>query len=334
MKICFPHPPGSGGPGSFQNRLEKSLRENEWAISYAKEGPDTPDVIMVVGGTKRLAWLWKMKRAGVPIVHRLDGINWLHRRKKVRLKSFLLAESRNMLIKFIHALIADHIVYQSGFVRDWWEKEAWKKTVEYSIIRNGVDLQVFKPLTDPEEGMRLLCLEGNIDYSPYAVELVNELSRALKDKIPVVVHGNFEKNANLEKLAPGVDYRGPLERTEVPKAYRNAIYLSLDVNAACPNTVVEAMASAAPVVGFDTGALKELVGEEAGIVVGYGSDPWLLQPPDKEALLEAIFEVVANYEHYAQAARQRAEEIFDIDIVFDKYMLVLSKIMSDAKFNE
>lgn len=334
MKICFPHPPGHGGPGSFQSRFEKALNRAGWTITYAEETPTDLDVIMIVGGTKRLIWLRKMKSAGIPIVYRLDGINWLHRKKTVALKNFLLAESRNLLSKIIHTFIADHIVYQSQFVHDWWEKAAWKKPAMYSIIGNGVDLKAFKPLPEFEGGIKLLCLEGNIDYSPYAVELINDLSLALKDKMPVVVHGKFEKQANLEKLDSSIDYRGPIERSELPKAYRNTIYLSLDVNAACPNTVVEALASGAPVVGFDTGALKELVGEEAGIIVSYGSDPWLLEPPGIEALREAIHQVAANYDHFAKAARQRAEKLFDIDMVFDQYMVVIRKMMSDAKSNE
>jgi len=334
MNIAFPHPPGSGGPGSFQSRFENALKQAGWVVSYAEETPSAPNVVMVVGGTKRLAWLWKMKRIGVPIIYRLDGINWLHRKKKVGLKRFLLAEFRNLLNKFIHAFIADYLVYQSQFVRDWWEWAAWKKAEKYSIIGNGVDLQLFKPLADHEEGKRLLCLEGNIDYSPYAVELINKLSRTLADNMPVVVYGSFENRENQNKLNPAVYYRGRLGQSELPKAYRNAIYLSLDVNAACPNTVVEALASGAPVVGFNTGALKELVGDKAGVIVDYGSDPWLLQAPNTDELSESIKKVKANYEQYSQAARQRAEAHFNIDKIFDQYMLVINMVMDNAKPHE
>ena len=52
--IGFPHPPQPyGGPGSFQVRLEKELIKLRWKVVY----PDQkvcPDVILVVGGTKKV----------------------------------------------------------------------------------------------------------------------------------------------------------------------------------------------------------------------------------------------------------------------------------------
>ena len=81
--IAFPHPPGHGGHGSFQTRFEKALRAADWTVVYAQDRV-VPDVVMVIGGTKRLGWLWRMKRKEVPIIHRLDGLAWLHRRQNVK----------------------------------------------------------------------------------------------------------------------------------------------------------------------------------------------------------------------------------------------------------
>ncbi|MEL6931085.1 MAG: hypothetical protein AAFO95_21055, partial [Cyanobacteria bacterium J06600_6] len=100
MKIAFPHKPGHGGPGSFQTRFEKVLKKQNWEIVYAEEGRQ-PDAVMVVGGTRKLLWLWRMKRAGIPIIYRLDGISWLHRKKKVGVKTYVMGEVRNMLNKCV-----------------------------------------------------------------------------------------------------------------------------------------------------------------------------------------------------------------------------------------
>ena len=43
---------------------------------------------------------------------------------------------------------------------------------------------------------------------------------------------------------------------------------------------MEALACGMPVVSFDTGALPELVTQDAGRVVAYGADAWRLEPPD------------------------------------------------------
>ncbi len=66
-----------------------------------------------------------------------------------------------------------------------------------------------------------------------------------------------------------------------PEIDRSAHMLfSADLNAACPNSVIEAMACGLPVAGFDTGALNELIVGDAGRLVPYGGDPWRLEKPD------------------------------------------------------
>ena len=92
-----------------------------------------------------------------------------------------------------------------------------------------------------------------------------------------------------------------------------ACSLSLDINAACPNTVIEAMSSGLPVVGFDTGALRELVPAGCGEIVDYGSDPWAAGEPDAQSLCLAIEKVLADYSTYSRRAVRHAQENFDID---------------------
>jgi glycosyltransferase involved in cell wall biosynthesis len=330
MTIAFPHEPGHGGPGSFQTRFEKSLKAADWTVVYAQDRI-LPDVVMVVGGTKRLSWLWRMKRKRVPVIHRLDGLAWLHRRQNI--KTFLYGEWGNLLFKTIHGFFADHVVYQSAFVKQWWEQSGWRRPKSSSVIYNGVDLSKFKPEYNEEKPIDLLCLEGTLDYSPYAIQLLNELQAELGRELSIVAYGGFQNAANQDKLHAGITYKGKLTRDELPAAYRNAIYLSLDVNAACPNTVAEALASGIPVVGYDTGALKELVGTEAGCIVPYGSDPWELQMPDTAALIAAIRQVKQNYEQYARAARASAVQRFGMPNVFEEYLCVIERVCSSNTQN-
>jgi glycosyltransferase involved in cell wall biosynthesis len=326
MTIAFPHQPGIGGPGSFQQRFERALQSLDWQIAYANDSV-RPDIVMVIGGTKNLRWLYQMKRAGVPILYRLDGIAWLHRKQKVSWKKFLLTESRNYLSKIIHAYFADYIVYQSEFVEEWWQRAGWRQPVAFSIITNGVDLEHFQPVYEKTEAIKLLCLEGTIDYSPYAIELINKLAECLDGKLPLVVYGGFQEEHNRSRLSSKINYRGKVKREDLPEVYRNAIYLSLDVNAACPNTVIEALASGVPVVGFATGALEELVPQTAGKIVPYGSDPWLLGFPDVDALLEGIHTVQDNWEEFSVGARTAALSSHDIQNVVSQYVEILNRLL-------
>jgi glycosyltransferase involved in cell wall biosynthesis len=106
-----------------------------------------------------------------------------------------------------------------------------------------------------------------------------------------------------------------------------SVYLSLDINPACPNTVAEALACGAPVVAFDTGALPELVDENCGKIVAYGSNPWDLEYPNVESLEQAIKEVFKNYNHYATNAFQKATQDYSLDLMFEKYNKVVKSII-------
>ena len=116
----------------------------------------------------------------------------------------------------------------------------------------------------------------------------------------------------------------------MPKVYRNTIYVSLDINAACPNTVIEALGSGAPVVGFDTGALKELVGQEGGIIVPFGQDTWDISKPNTDALVIAIRNIYESYESYSHSARALAERQYSINAIVGRYVALMELLVDRA----
>lgn len=321
MIIAFPHKPGKGGPGSFQIRFEKYLKEHGWQVTYP-EDKIKPDVVMVVGGTKKLWWLTTMKLKGIPVVHRLAGLNWLHRHKKISPKKYIYAEISNLILKIIRSFFASHIVYQSEFVREWWKKKGWFTSAGNTVIYNGVDLEVFTPSKSDLNKISLLCVEGNLDYTPYAIDLLNYLQDELIEKSDyesLIVYGGFENPANQSQLNPKIKYMGKVSSREIHKVYKDAVYLSLDINAACPNTVIEALASGIPVIGYDTGALKELVGDAAGKIVDYNENHWKLSSPNFKYVSLAAKEVLKEKNNYSFKSRERAKAFYDLKLVFKQY---------------
>jgi glycosyltransferase involved in cell wall biosynthesis len=101
------------------------------------------------------------------------------------------------------------------------------------------------------------------------------------------------------------------------------LLFSAEINPPCPNSVIEALACGLPVVGFDTGSLRELIGEQAGRLVPYGGNQWKLEPPDVPALAQAAIEVLQEQERFRKAARARAEELLSVEKMVDEYLKVL-----------
>lgn len=324
---------------SFQGRLVQGLSRRGISVTYDLN--DTPfQAVLVVGGTRQLAGLWRLRRKGVRIVQRLDGMNWLHRLGRTSLRHFLRAESGNLLLSFIRSRLAHAIVYQSQFSRNWWERRHGSLPAPCSVVHNGVDLDVFSPhgpSDPPAEGYRLLLVEGSLmggyEQGLEAAEaLAYRLSTRLGEirpshtgqQIELVVVGRTTENVRqrweAQKRIP-LRWAGLQPQESIPAIDRSAHLLySADINAACPNSVIEALACGLPVAAFDTGALPELVPFQAGCVVPYGGDPWRLDPPDIDGLAEAALQVLAQLPDYRHLARQHAEVNLGLERMLDGYV--------------
>ncbi len=141
-KICIvPFVEGLGGGASFRFKFEDGLRARGIDVTH---DPNQPvDATLVLAGTRNLLPLWKARRRGQRIVQRLDGINWVHRKRNTGLKHFLRAEYGNLNLSLIRSHIATNIIYQSEFSRSWWESWYGKTRVPGAIVHNGVDLNVY-----------------------------------------------------------------------------------------------------------------------------------------------------------------------------------------------
>jgi glycosyltransferase involved in cell wall biosynthesis len=113
-------------------------------------------------------------------------------------------------------------------------------------------------------------------------------------------------------------------RDDIPAIDRSAhVLFSADLNAACPNSVIEALACGLPVVAYATGSLPELLEGDAGLVVPWGSNFWKLESPDIPILVDAAERVLGEQARFRAAARKRAEAAFGLDQMVEKYLAVL-----------
>jgi glycosyltransferase involved in cell wall biosynthesis len=122
----------------------------------------------------------------------------------------------------------------------------------------------------------------------------------------VVGEVSDELKAHAHTLAPDlwITWRGVVPREDIPAIDRAAhVLFSTDLNAACPNSVIEALACGLPVLAYDTGALAEMVQDGAGEVVPYGADHWQLEDPLIPPLAEACLTHLQDNPAYRQRAR-------------------------------
>ncbi len=331
--ICIvPHRPGLGGPASFQSRLTRVLNARGYRVSHDVMDP-TNYAVLVIGGTKNIHQLRTAQRHGVRVVQRLNGMNWVHRKRRTGVKHFLRAEINNAILASIRRS-ADGIVYQSKFSRDWWERERAPVKAKTAVVYNGVDLADYSPFgpgQKPDDRFRILIVEGNLGGGyeqglESAAACVKLLATRLQKNVELMVVGNVPHGLKetINRLAVPVVWKGIVSREDIPQLDRSAhVLLSTDINAACPNSVIEAMACGLPVAGYDTGALNELVVSGTGETAPYGGDVWQLDKPDIHSLADAVQKVINNQAVYAQQARAYAESNFNIQDVTDRYLEML-----------
>jgi len=348
-RICIiPKVSGVGGMVSFKGRFVVGLESRGFEITSGidskKPGIET---ILIIGGTRNIASLWRAKSRGIRIVQRLNGMNWMHRKLKIGVKHYLRAEYGNLILNIIRSRIADHIVYQSYFAEEWWESSHGLSQATSSVVYNAVDLNVFNPdaqddetrFNKPEDRYRILMVEGNLagGYElglETAVNLAARLSKehrfTLKKPVELMIAGQVSdqvKSVWSGKTNFQLIWTGLLPRNAIPGLDRSAHLLySADIHAACPNSVIEALACGTPVLGFDTGALPEMVVDKSGVVVQYGSNPWDLEPPNFKSLAKGGVELLNNLGEYQIGARKRAVNAFGMDKMIEGYLLAFNML--------
>ncbi|GAB4470405.1 MAG: hypothetical protein Kow0088_03260 [Anaerolineales bacterium] len=348
MKVCIvPRVSGIGGMVSFRDRLVAVFRR--YGVEVTQDLNDLPyQAVLVIGGTRQLVQLWKVRRQGIPVVQRLDGMNWLHRlpptpeRPRFSLRHILRAELANLNLAVIRRHLATTIIYQSQFARQWWEQAYGVIHQSQRVIYNGVDLSQFTPNGEhqrPRDRLRILMVEGNLGGGyewgiGVAVKLMEQL-RALQrqwiDKYPqgmeLMVVGQVSDRLRqkwTEVAREAIRWQGRVEPSRIPFFDRSAHLLySADVHPACPNSVLEALACGLPVLAYATGALPELVTPECGRLVPYGGDAWRLEEPDLPALARAAVEIALRQDEMRSSARKRAESYFDVTEMARRYAEVL-----------
>lgn len=228
-------------------------------------------------------------------------------RKNWELKKSLFAGCKNLSVVACSDWIAD------------FARESFLKEKRILTIHNGVDLSIFKPQSKTES-KRFKIIAVSSPWYPAKGELdIYKLRSILSDEDFEIIMVGLSAN-QMKKLPAGI--RG-IQRTqnvtELAKLYSDSDVLINPTYAdTFPTVNLEALACGTPVITYRTGGSPEAVDEKTGIVVEQG---------DIDALADAIRRMK---EHPLSSAdcRKRAEEHFNKDKCFEKYIELYDKMLN------
>jgi len=168
------------------------------------------------------------------------------------------------------------------YIRDWTAKAYDIATNKIVPVRNGVDLEVFKPrdnYLDPAKPVRVLFI-GRIDPNKGPDLAADAVAQLRREGVPVTLsvagslwfygHGNEMEDPYFRSLktkmdAAEADYLGHVTRANVPRLVRDhdVVCVLSRSQEPYPLVVLEAMASGCAVLASDRGGLPEVCGGAA-----------------------------------------------------------------------
>lgn len=232
-------------------------------------------------------------------------------KRNYELKKRLFGCNKNMLIVPVSEWMAD-------FVR-----QSFLKDKAITVIKNGVDLAVFKAGMPKAGKKRILGVSGvwNKDKGLYDFHRLRELLDQEEYEI-VLVGLSKEQVKELPQGIVGIEHTESVN--ELADLYASAtVFVNPTYADTFPTVNLEALACGTPVITYKTGGSPEAVSAKTG---------WVVEQGDINGIASIIrsFEERKESEVIAQrqACRERAEKEFDKNKCFEKYLQVYENLLN------
>jgi glycosyltransferase involved in cell wall biosynthesis len=213
----------------------------------------------------------------------------------------------------------------------------YQKTVNYlsdrgvslkkiSILPNGVDIEVFKPLSKERDGRKMeLLFVGRFGQEKNVINMAKALG-LLENKnfsITLIGRGTMEKDVRKILNDHKIDYEilSPLPHNKLVDKYQSAdIFLLPSVEEGYPKVLIEAMACGLPcIVGKYPGYSDIITNEENGIVCEF----------DPESIAKAINRLMLNLKlrkQLSKNSRKFVEKNNDIKNIVSKEIELIQSL--------
>ncbi len=271
-----------------------------------------------------------IKKSGGRIIQRLDGI--YHQKKHGNEYHAL-----NQPIQEIYDQYADHIVFQSEYSRQQCFRMFEEKgKTTYSIVHNGVHKNTFTPKnTDSlqvQEKVRFITTGGfrNKDMLEPIIEALDQLESEFDFELTIV--GPIQGDSVLPYVKRKyVRHIGERDGQQVSALLQKAhIFLYSIANPACPNSVLEAISTGLPVVGFDSGAMRELCYFSKDLLAHVSGDVFQdYRDFDPRKLREKISLAVAEYPTYRERALAHSH-LYSFEETGAAYVQIFDRVQQEA----
>jgi glycosyltransferase involved in cell wall biosynthesis len=311
-----------GGPRSFMGQLITHATKQGVRITHNRFSKARAAIIPIAMEPEALRE-WKLRNPGSPIIQRLDGVFYDPQKSDYD-------PVRNAALQAIYHELADVLLFQSDYSRQQCEHFLGpsQHATRQTIILNGTDLDCFHPGNPQEKKGRRpkrFITVGNFRDPEMLGPLLEALDGLEADFILEVagpVKPDFEALLHSRTY---VTCLGTLQPAALAEQLREAdVFLFSFLNPNCPNAVIEATACGLPVVGFDSGAMRELCGFNADLLAPVQSvDPVIHKRSELESAAPALRVCIERCLSDLQTYRERAlanRTRFDIATALQAYL--------------
>ena len=302
MRICIPITfKAQGGGFYFLQNFESYLEAAGWTILRDVKKPFQVLFTNHWMTPKNLILKSLRYNPRARIVQRIDGAAQDYGRFS---ESDVLQADVNKL--------SDLTIFQSAYARHATREKFSIISQDGIVIHNPVDTEMFTPegtkTTLPGQ-TRIACLTWSTNplkgaANIYATAKANPSSHFF-------LCGNYPDAPDLHNL----HNLGVLNRQRLAEILRSChTLLTYSQNEACPNHVLEALASGLPVLYKDSGAMSELVGD-CGL------------PVSVDTFSSQMKRLIRAHKEISIKSRQRALTRFHPDVVFPQYIQAIEAIL-------
>ena len=297
-------------------RMKARIDPRGWRRALAFAEP-RPDVVVTRGVSGQIVGEAIARRARAP--HVLNEHTPL-----TPAGDLLPMRTHQRLLTRLVAPRVDHVLAVTARQIDPLSRLGYRRD-RIEVIANGV-FDAARPADDSGDGFTVLYAarlepEKGVDVFIRAIAAARREDPTIRG----LVAGDGPERERLERLAAGSGVELLGVRHDIPElmAKVNALALASEAEA-LPMSVLEAMASARPVVATDIGGTAEAVFP--------GETGFLVPPGDADAVARALLDLAADPERARRmgaAGRARQRELFDGERMVETYELALARIAGE-----